>query len=69
MMQWFKGSGIAIAVVWVTAVTRIQSLIWELPYNVGVAIKLEERKKKVKIRLINLIHPLPLIMHRVCSSV
>ena len=32
-MQWVKGSGVA------AAVAQIQSLAWELPYNMGVAMK------------------------------
>ena len=39
--QWVKGSSIATAVGWVTAVARIQSLAQELPYAAGVAIKLK----------------------------
>ena len=38
-MQWIKGSGVAVAVVQVTAAAQIQSLAWELPYTAGVAAK------------------------------
>ena len=38
-MQWIKGSGVAVAVVQVTAAAQIQSLAWELPYTAGVATK------------------------------
>ena len=34
-----KGFGIASAVAWVSAQTRIQSLAWELSYAVGATIK------------------------------
>ena len=44
--QWVKGSGIAAALVWVTAVARIQSLARELPYAKDVA-----KKEKKKVRL------------------
>ena len=35
--QWIKGSGIATAVVQVTAVAWIQSLTWEIPCAAGAA--------------------------------
>ena len=38
-MQWVKGSSIATPVAQVVAGAWIQSLGWELPYAVGVAIK------------------------------
>ena len=37
--QWVKGSGIAEAVSYVTAAAQIQSLAWELPCALSVAIK------------------------------
>ena len=37
--QWVKGSGIAAAAGWITAVAQIQSLAWEFPYATGEAIK------------------------------
>ena len=40
-----KGSSIATAVAWVAVAPQIQSLAWELPYALGVAIKF----KKIKI--------------------
>ena len=39
MLQWVKGSGVAIAVAQVAAAAQIQSLAQELPYAAGVAIK------------------------------
>ena len=50
--QFVKGSSIATAVMKVTAVARIQSLPWELPYAVCVAIK----KRKQKIVLLEVKH-------------
>ena len=44
LAQQVKGSGVATAASWVTAVARIQFLAWELPYAVGAAIK---KKKKL----------------------
>ena len=38
-VQWVKGSGIAKAVVWVTAAAQIQSMAWEFPSASGAAIK------------------------------
>ena len=38
-VQWVKGSTVAAAMGKVTAVARIQSLVQELTYTVGVAIK------------------------------
>ena len=39
LVQWVKGSGVAIAVAW------IQSLAWEFPYATGAAI--EQTNKQV----------------------
>ena len=39
-----SGSGVVTAVVWITAVARVQSLTQELPHAVGIAKK---RRKKV----------------------
>ena len=50
LAQWVKGSGIAVAVVWVTVVAQIQLLAQELPYAVGVAIKQNETKRKNKTK-------------------
>ena len=36
--QWVKGFGTAAAAVQVAAVAQIQSLAWELPQTLGVAI-------------------------------
>ena len=41
------------AVAWVAAVAQVQSLAWELPCAVGVAIKIKT-KKQTKKPLINL---------------
>ena len=38
-VPWVKGSSISTAVAPVAAATRIQSLAWELPYAMGVAIR------------------------------
>ena len=38
LVQWVKGSGVAIAAVWVTAVPWIQCLTWELPYAMSIYI-------------------------------
>ena len=35
--QWGKGSGVA------TAAAHLQSLTWELPYAMGVAMKLKKK--------------------------
>jgi len=40
MAQWDKGSSVAAAGAW------IQSLAWELPYAVGVAVKKKEEERK-----------------------
>ena len=37
--QWVKGS--SVAVLWVVAAARIQSLAQELPYALGAAIKIK----------------------------
>ena len=37
-VQWVKGSSVA------TAVAQIQSLAWECPYDMGVAIKTKTKK-------------------------
>ena len=37
--QRVKGSGVAAAAAQVSAVAQIQSLAWEFPYGLGVAIK------------------------------
>ena len=42
--QWVKGSGVAA----VAAAAQIQSLAWELPYAVSMAIKKKKKKKKKK---------------------
>ena len=42
--QWAKGSGIATAVVLVTATARIQSLAWELPDAASAAFKKKIRE-------------------------
>ena len=44
LVWWVKGSGVAVAVVYVAAVAWIQFLAWEFPY---VAIK-----KKIKLESI-----------------
>ena len=46
--QWVKGSGIAAAVAWITAVAQIQSLAWELPYALGRPKKKTKTKTKTK---------------------
>ena len=48
-----KGSGIATAVVQVTAVLQIESLAQELIYAIGVAIKKKKKKTKKKKNPIN----------------
>ena len=42
LVQWVKGSDIAAAAAQVAAVAQLQSLARELPYAVGVAIKLKK---------------------------
>ena len=44
-VQWVKGSGVAAAVVQVTAAAWIQSLAQELPYATGAAIKKKKKKE------------------------
>ena len=39
LVQWVKGSGVAMAAVKVAAAAQICSLAQELPYAVGAAIK------------------------------
>ena len=39
-VQWVKGSGVS------KAAAQIQSLAWELPYVMDVAIKLKRKNKK-----------------------
>ena len=39
LAQWAKGSSVAAAVVEVTAAAQIRSLVQELPYAMGAAIK------------------------------
>ena len=41
-----EGSGIVIAVTWVTAVVQVQPLAWELPRAAGVAKNISLKKKK-----------------------
>ena len=41
---WIKGFDIATAAALVEAVTQIQSLAWELPYALCVALKKKEKK-------------------------
>ena len=43
-MQWVQGSGVATAVLLVTAVVQIQFLPWELPYIAGMAKKGGKKK-------------------------
>ena len=40
--QWVKGSGMAVA-----AVSQIQSLAWEFPYAVGVALKRKNKSSQL----------------------
>lgn len=47
MPQWAKGSSVAAAVVLLTAAAQIQSLTWELPYIMGVAIKKKKETNSV----------------------
>ena len=47
-VQWIKVSGVAIAVAQVVAEAQIQSLAWELPYTMGVAIKLKQKVTMVE---------------------
>ena len=42
LVQWVKGSSLATAAVEVLAVARIQSLAWDLPGAVGVAIRTDQ---------------------------
>ena len=56
-VQWVKGSSIAKAVVWVTAVAQIQPLARELPYAVGVAIKKKGNYKIDIFRCVNTREP------------
>ena len=51
MMQWVKGSCIAIAVAQVTAAAQIHFLARELPYAVGVTIKNKTIKLKKQIKI------------------
>ena len=39
LARWVKGSGVAAAAVWFTAVAQIPSLVGELPYAAGAVIK------------------------------
>ena len=48
-MQWVKGSSIAVTVVYVSAVSRIQSLDQKLPYTVGAAIKKKNKNKNLVV--------------------
>ena len=43
MVQWVKGSSVAIAAAWVTAVVQVHSLTQELLHAAGMALK---KKKK-----------------------
>ena len=43
--QWLKGSGIAVAVVWLAATAQIRPLAWELPYAVGEALQRPKQNK------------------------
>ena len=44
LMQWVKGSGIAIVAAQVETVAQIQSLAWELRYATGAAIKIKKKE-------------------------
>ena len=50
MPQWAKGSSVAAAVVLLTAAAQIQSLTWELPYIMGVAIKKKKQTVFTNLR-------------------
>ena len=39
LVQWVKGSSVVTGAVQVKAAAQTQSLVWELPYAAGVAIK------------------------------
>ena len=43
--QWVKGSSVAIAAAQVETVARIQSLVQEVPYTMGAAIKKTKQNK------------------------
>ena len=45
MVQWVKGSSVAIAAAWVTAVVQVHSLTQELLHAAGMALK--KKKKKI----------------------
>ena len=46
--QWVQGSGVA------TAVAKIQSLVQDLPYAMGVAIKIFERIDSLSLFILSL---------------
>ena len=57
-----KGSGVITTAAWATAVAQIQSLAWELPYDVGVAMKKngESRWKSFSFSLLSMMLPVGL---------
>ena len=51
---WFSGLGsIVNAVAWVTAVARVQSLVWELPHSASVAKKNLGKNRMKYVRLLH----------------
>ena len=49
-LKMWLGSGLAVAVVWVTATALIRPLAWEPPYALGEALKRQKEKRDMQIK-------------------